>query len=215
MRILLVRHGQTDWNLQGRCQGATDLDLNGTGIRQAEKVAAYLTKEKIHAVYSSNLKRAMQTALVICRPHGLAVTVENSFRELHHGKLEGLTLSDIQAAFPGFIQKWREAPADVLIPGGERLVDVAGRAWEGMNRIVQCYRSDATVVVVSHNFPILAILCRITGVPLDRYRSFHIDPCNVTHLSYIQTEGWRLVELGDGKLHPVASQRTMPLEEKE
>jgi broad specificity phosphatase PhoE len=206
MRILLVRHGETDWNRQGRCQGATDLDLNETGVRQAEKVAADLTKEEIHVVYSSNLKRAIQTARVICRPHGLAVTIDDGFRELHHGKLEGLTLSDIQVAFPDFIQKWRQAPADLLIPGGERLVDVAGRAWEGMNRIVQCQRSDATVVVVSHNFPILAILCRITGVHLDRYRSFHIDPCNVTHLSYTRTEGWRLVEFGDEKIgsHPVS-----------
>src|SRR2546426_2121594 len=200
MRILLVRHGETDWNRQGGCQGATDLELNETGVRQAEKIAAYLTKEEIRAVYSSNLKRAIQTADVICRSHGLVVTIEDSFRDLHHGKLEGLTLPEIQTAFPDFIQKWRQAPAELLIPGGERLIDVAGRTGEGMNRIVQCHRSDATLVVVSHNFPILAVLCLITGIHLDRYRSFHIDPCNVSHIRYTQDEGWSLAEFRGEKL---------------
>ena len=197
-----MRHGETDWNQQGRCQGTADLDLNRTGIRQAEEVAAHLGKERIHAVYSSNLQRALQTAQVICRHHGLTVTIEDSFRELHHGEFEGLTFPEIQAAYPDFIQKWREAPAELLIPGGERLVDVAKRVWDGMDRIVQGQRSNATVVMVSHNFPILAILCHISGIPLNRYRSFRIDPCRVDQISYTRGEGWRLVEIHGEKYSP-------------
>jgi phosphoserine phosphatase len=194
MRMFLVRHGETDWNRQGRCQGVTDLELNQSGFRQAEEVAEYLRDEEIHFVYSSNLQRAFQTAQVICRPHGLTVNIEDNFRELDHGEFEGLTFAQIRAAYPGFIHRWREEPAELRIPGGERLIDVAKRAWNGVDRIIQRQRSDATVVVVSHNFPILAILCGVTRTHLNRYRSFRIDPCKVRHLSYTQSEGWRLVD---------------------
>lgn len=205
MRIFLVRHGETDWNQQGRCQGTTDLELNQSGIRQAENVAEYFSKEEIHAVYSSNLQRAIQTAQLICRYHPLTVTIENSFRELHHGKFEGLTFSEIRSVYPDFIQKWREEPAELAIPGGESLVDVSKRAWNGMDRIVQCHHSDATVVVVSHNFPILAILCGVTGIHLNRYRSFCIAPCKVSHVSYTRGEGWKLIQsMGEKEAFPIS-----------
>jgi broad specificity phosphatase PhoE len=195
MRVFLVRHGETDWNRQGRCQGITDLELNQNGFRQAEKVAEYLQDEEIDFVYSSNLQRAFQTAQVICRLHGLEVNIEENLRELDHGEFEGLTFAQIRAAYPDFIHKWREEPAELRIPGGERLVDVAKRAWNGIDRIIQRQRDDATVVVVSHNFPILAILCAVTGTHLNRYRSFRIGPCEVSHLNYVQSEGWSLVDL--------------------
>ncbi len=136
MRIFLVRHGATDWNLAGRCQGTTDLELNETGLRQAEAAALGLTGEKITAVYSSDLKRARQTAEAVARRHHLAVLVEESIRELDHGELEGLTFAEIHAVRPDFIRRWRDEPADADIPGGEKLAQVARRAWDGLGRIV-------------------------------------------------------------------------------
>ena len=195
MRILLLRHGETDWNLQGRCQGVTDLDLNERGRQQARDIAAYLSTERITAIYSSDLKRALHTAEFIRRPHDLEVTVDSNFRELNHGAFEGLTFSDIRACFPDFLKKWRSEPADLIIPRGERLVDVEERAWKAMERIVRSHSSDETAVVVSHNFAILAILCRITGTPLNGYRSFHIEPCGLTHIQYDGAEGWRIVRI--------------------
>jgi broad specificity phosphatase PhoE len=192
MQVFLLRHGETDWNFERRCQGTTDLDLNGTGVRQAEAAASYLSKETIHAVYSSDLKRAILTADFISRPHDLKVTVDGDFRELHHGELEGLTFSEIRTSYPDFIRIWKNKPAELPLPGGERLVDVERRVWKGLKRIQQSHLSHETVVVVSHNFPILAVLCGITGTPLDRYRSFHIDPCGLNHLSYDSTNGWRI-----------------------
>ena len=118
MQIILLRHGATDWNLQGRCQGVTDLDLNDTGLRQAAGAAAVLSGETIAALYSSSLKRAVQTAAIIGRAHNLAVVVEECLRELDHGDLEGLTFAEIHAARPDFLREWRARPAEVLIPGG-------------------------------------------------------------------------------------------------
>ena len=200
MRLLLLRHGATDWNLQGRCQGATDLELNETGIRQAQEIAAHLSGQSIRAIYSSDLKRAVQTAYFIGQPHGLEVAIEASLRELDHGALEGLTFAEIRAGFPDFIEQWRDQPAEAAVPGGERLIEVDARAWDGVNHIVRRHKPEETLVIVSHNFPILAILCRITGTPLNRYRSFHLDPCCVSHVSYDPSGQWRLVAI-DGKAY--------------
>jgi phosphoserine phosphatase len=191
VQVLLVRHGATDWNLQGRCQGATDLDLNEVGVRQAERIAASLMNETIHGIYSSNLKRAQQTAQFISLHHQLPVLIETDVRELDHGELEGLTFTEIKENYSQFIQKWRTEPAEIQVPGGERLVDVARRAWNGLNRIAQLHTVQETLVVVSHNFPILGIICRITGTDLNNYRTYHLDPCGVTRLNH-GGDHWRV-----------------------
>ena len=198
MEIFLVRHGATDWNLTGRCQGATDLELNEVGLKQAEKTATSLSRERIDAVYSSNLKRAVQTASAVGQLHNLTVVIEGSLRELDHGELEGLTFSEIQASRPDFIRQWRDRPAEAFIPGGERLIDVERRVWDGVCRIARRHGPEETVVVVSHNFPILAVLCRITGTPLNQHRSFHLDPGGVVRLSYNADDEWRVAPVNGG-----------------
>ena len=122
MQVILVRHGATDWNLQGRCQGSSDRDLSEMGTRQAEQIAALLRHEKIHAIYSSNLRRARQTAELIGRPHDLPVLIEDGIRELDHGELEGLTFNEIKTQYREFLSRWRSEPADIRVPGGERKV---------------------------------------------------------------------------------------------
>jgi broad specificity phosphatase PhoE len=192
VQIILIRHGATDWNLQGRCQGATDLDLNEVGVHQAKQIAASLTRETIHGIYSSNLKRAQQTAHCISLHHQLPVRIETDVRELDHGELEGLTFAQIRENHSQFIHKWRTQPAEIQVPGGERLVDVARRAWNGLNRIVQRHAAEETVVVVSHNFPILGIICRVTGTHLNNYRNFHLDPCGVTRIGRNGDDQWKV-----------------------
>jgi len=191
MQIILARHGETDWNLQGRCQGVTDLNLNANGVRQAEELAACLRGERIAALYSSDLRRAIQTAGAIGRAHRLEVITDRDFRELDHGELEGLTFPQVRSSYPDFIRRWRSDPAELLIPGGERLADVKQRAWRGLERIVHSHSSTETLVVVSHQFPIQAVLCHITGTPLNRYRLFRTEPCSFHRLHYRRGEGWR------------------------
>ena len=192
MQFFLVRHGATDWNLQGRCQGSTDLELSEVGIRQAESIARSLADEPVQAIYASNLKRAQQTAGFIGLHHHLPVLIEDDVRELDHGALEGLTFAEIRERHTAFIQKWRTEPAEIQVPGGERLVDVAQRAWNGLNRIADRHDADANVVVVSHNFPILGIICRVTGTHLNHYRTFHLDPCGVTRLTRNGARDWQV-----------------------
>ena len=197
MQIFLVRHGATDWNIQGRCQGATDLDLNEVGLRQAKQIATSLTNETIHGIYSSNLKRARQTAQFFSLHHQLPVHIETDVRELDHGKLEGLTFAEIKENYSQFIQRWRTEPAEIQVPGGERLADVARRAWKGLSRIVRGHTAEEAVVIVSHNFPILGIICRITGTHLNHYRTFHLDPCGVTRLNHDGKDHWEVTSINN------------------
>jgi phosphoserine phosphatase len=197
VQIVLVRHGATDWNLQGRCQGASDRALSDAGIRQAEQIASMLGGEEIHAVYSSHLRRARQTAELISQPHDLPVLIEEELRELDHGELEGLTFNEIKTRHAEFLTRWRTEPAEIRVPGGERLADVAQRAWNGLNDIVQRHREAERILVVSHNFPILGIVCRITGTHLNDYRTFHLDPCGVTRLSHHCERGWSITHVNN------------------
>lgn len=195
MRLYLLRHGETEWNFEGRCQGVSDLDLNERGKRQAVEIARYLSREKIDALYASDLKRALHTAEAIGQSHDLEVRVDLDFRELDHGAFEGLTFSEIRTSYPDFLRMWRSEPAELLVPGGERLIDVERRAWRGMEKILNAHRSDETVVVVSHQFPIATILCRITGTSLNDYRSFRVDPCALNRLDYNDKDGWKLSQM--------------------
>ena len=195
MEIVLVRHGATDWNLQGRCQGSSDRELSEAGIRQAGQIAELLGNEELSAIYSSNLRRARQTAELISQPHDLPVLIEEELRELDHGDLEGLTFNEIKNKYGEFLTRWRSEPADIRVPGGERLADVAERAWNGLNDIAQRHPDAARIVVVSHNFPILGIVCRITGTHLNDYRTFHLDPCGVTRLGRDTGSGWTITHV--------------------
>ena len=201
MEVILVRHGATDWNIQGRCQGSTDRELSEAGVRQAEAVAANLSRKKITAVYSSGLIRARRTAHLISRPHGLPVQIEHDVRELDHGALEGLTFDEIKEQYPEFLQRWRAEPAELQVPGGERLKDVQQRAWAGLNRIAGRHDESGALIVVSHNFPILGIICHITGTHLNNYRDFRLEPCGHTRLHW-DTSAWRITHINDKIYRP-------------
>ena len=204
MQIVLVRHGATDWNLEHRCQGSTDRDLSDTGLRQAQEIAIRLRAEIVHGIYSSDLKRARQTAEVISQHHGLPVEVETQIRELDHGHLEGLTFAEIKKNYGAFLSRWRSEPAELEVPGGERLIDVAERAWAGLNRIAARHGPAEKIVVVSHNFPIVGIVCRITGTHLNKYRNFHLDPCGMTRLQRNADDRWQVTHINDDEFadHP-------------
>jgi broad specificity phosphatase PhoE len=196
LEILLVRHGATDWNLAGRCQGSTDRELSEAGVRQATALAETLSRETINAIYSSALLRARNTAQLISQPHGLAVRIEHDMRELDHGELEGLTFDEIKQQYPDFIQKWRAEPAELQVPGGERLSDVQQRALVALERIAAAHEASDRVIVVSHNFPILGVICHITGTHLNSYRDFRLEPCGHTRIVQ-NSHGWRLTHIND------------------
>jgi len=195
MQVFLLRHGETHFNRESRCQGISDLELTDLGQQQAVEVAAYLSDETIHAVYSSHLQRATQTAQIVSRAHRVPIAIEHDLRELDHGELEGLTFLEIRDKYETFIQRWHAEPADLVLPGGERLSDVDERVWRAINRIVASHEEHHTILLVTHNFPILSVLCRVSQTPLNNYRAFHLDPCGLSQLSFGKQEGWKIKEV--------------------
>ena len=147
--LLLVRHGETDWNREQRVQGHTNVPLNAAGVAQARTLADEMAAEKLVAVFSSDLDRARDTALCVAKPHGLAVAVDRDLREKNFGTWEGLTDVEIGDRFPDAARgTWGD---------GEGTEAVAERAVAAVARIRVLYPSG-TVLVVSHGGPIRALL---------------------------------------------------------
>lgn len=174
MNLILVRHGETDWNRTGRCQGIADIELNENGRRQVRELGESLRDMAIAAVYSSDLIRAMTTAHEIARHHDLPVNIDSDLREMDQGELEGLMFTEIRERYADVLRHWRESPETLKLPKGESLVEVQERAWNAFQKVHRRHRGE-TVVAVSHNLTITALLCKITGIGLKGFRNFNLQ----------------------------------------
>lgn len=167
-RLWLVRHGQTDWNLQGRWQGQSPLApaLNETGRVQTQTVCAHLQRECFSAVYASDLLRSRQTAQLIAEALNLPVSLEPRLREMHLGDWEGMLFEDIQAGYPQKLLERARDPWNTNAPGGESPAQVAERVRFAMNEIAARHRGES-VLIVAHGISLAVILCQARGFPLE------------------------------------------------
>ncbi|MFJ7568165.1 histidine phosphatase family protein [Herminiimonas sp. NPDC097707] len=117
--ILLIRHGETDWNVEKRLQGHTDIDLNREGVRQVAALGRALLDEPLDAIFSSDLKRALGTAQGIAIPRGMSVQLHKDLRERCFGALEGLLHPEIHARYPDEYTAWKGRDIDARYPPGE------------------------------------------------------------------------------------------------
>ncbi len=176
-RILLVRHGETDWNQMRRFQGRTDIPLNQQGRWQAQALALALRDESLTALYSSPLMRAKETAKLIKTFHPLSPLYEEErLIEMDLGEFDGMEAGEWRSRYPDLLEVWRSTPESVRMPGGEGLQEVQARAINTMERIADLYPSGSSVLLCSHNFVNRTILCFVLGVSLDRFRDFQQDP---------------------------------------
>jgi len=170
-RILLIRHGETEWNRIHRFQGRSDLPLNPKGRDQARDLAFALRKESLTAIYSSPLVRAMETAHLIRVFHpSVPLFEEGGLVEMDFGEFEGMEAQRWAVEYPDFRKAWEETPGSVTMPGGENLQGVQRRAIETLERITEFHPPGSTLLLCSHNFVNLTILCHVLKVPLDRFR---------------------------------------------
>jgi len=170
VRLFLVRHGETESNRLNLALGRDDVPLNERGLWQAERVARALAREPLAAVYSSPLRRTLDTARAVAGPHGLAVQIEERLVEMDIGEADGLTLAEVGSRYPGLLEAWasEEGPTRAM-PGGERLVDVQERAWPAVQDLAARHGNEA-VAAVTHNFVILSVLIRVLGMELAQFR---------------------------------------------
>jgi broad specificity phosphatase PhoE len=167
--LVLIRHGQTDWNVEGRWQGQADPPLNERGCEQAQHVAEYQRKFGFAALYSSDLRRAMETAQIIGAEMGLKVIPEPRLREINLGKWQGMLSTDIQAQYPDEFRRWHEQPLTAHPPGGEDISVLAVRVLEAINAIIARH-PKRRVGIVTHELPIAIVLCRSAGLGLEHLR---------------------------------------------
>jgi alpha-ribazole phosphatase len=182
-RLLLVRHGLTDWNIEGRYQGHADIPLNEAGRRMARGVAAGLQSEPLTAIYASDLSRAVETAQIIAAlQEGPTPTLDARLREVNFGDWEGMTFAEIEQRHPEVGATWKANLLTFTPPGGESLLQLAVRVQAAYTDIVQSHSDDATIVLVAHGGPLQALVCLALGLPVERYWQFRISQASLTEL---------------------------------
>ncbi len=147
--MYLIRHGQTDWNAEGRYQGQTDSQLSTLGRAQADQLARALVSHPLAAVYSSPLSRALHTAQAIAAPHGLPVRTVDLLREIGLGVWERLTELEITEKFGRVLEARRLDPLGVIPHGGETLAAVQARGMRAVSEIIARHPGEA-VAAVAH-----------------------------------------------------------------
>lgn len=175
-RMLLVRHGETEWNRQGRFQGQIDVPLNDTGRAQGQKAAGFLHPIRLDAAYTSSMVRPRETAEIILQHHPhLELQPLDDLREISHGEWEGLYKGDIEENYPGLLQQWQAAPETVQMPGGENLEQVWERSVRAWRYLVTSHsQADQvqTVLVVAHDAVNKALLCHVLGLGPEAFWRF-------------------------------------------
>jgi glucosyl-3-phosphoglycerate phosphatase len=199
IRLVLWRHGQTAWNVEGRFQGQTDIPLDKTGEEQAERAARLLAALHPDVVISSDLSRALATAAPLARLTGLTVTADKDLRERDGGAWEGLTDTEIRTQYPAEFAQW-------LPPGGESTVAVAERAGAALQRIADGLAPGSLAVVVSHGAAVRLGAAWLLGLPEDQWGVIGpLSNCSWSVLAR-RSQRWRLIEHNAGTLpEPVLS----------
>jgi len=197
-KVILVRHGQTLWNLTMKYQGHSNIELIEKGVQQAELVAQSLSDEDISAVYASDLDRALKTAECIAEKHNLQVTAIPGLREINYGEWEGLTRDKINNRWSGAISNLLTYPDEVQFPGGETFREVKERASTALKKLVAGHPNQ-TIIVVSHGVTICTILCAILNIHLNHLWKIKQDNTAINVLEYYDEKV--IVSLVNGVYH--------------
>ncbi len=161
--LLLVRHGETDWNIQGRFQGQSDPPLNERGLAQARALALALAGEEVAAVYTSDLQRARQTAEILAQSLEAPLRVDPRLREIHQGAWEGMVMEDIRRGYPEEFERRAADPLASVPPGGESVRRVQERALQAVRDVLDRH-PDEKVVLVSHGLVLALIRIHLLGL---------------------------------------------------
>jgi len=180
-KILLIRHGDTDWNVEEIFRGRADIELNETGIKQAELLAKYLEDVSLEAVYTSPLKRALKTAEIIASSHNADVTSSQGLIDFDYGEWQGLSNDTVKDKYKALYEKWMKKPHLVIMPKGESLDDVRKRGLRLIDRII---KNEGTVALVSHRVVGKVLICALLGLDNSHFWNIRLDTCGITTFAY-------------------------------
>ncbi|NET30588.1 MAG: histidine phosphatase family protein [Cyanothece sp. SIO1E1] len=187
-RILLVRHGETEWNRQQKFQGQIDVPLNETGRAQGQQAAEFLKSVPLDQAFTSPLLRPKETAELILKSHPtISLQLIDELQEISHGEWEGKLEAEIEQAYPGDLQRWQQAPETVQMPAGENLQQVWERAiaaWQIIIDSAARLKPESTVLVVAHDAINKAILCHVAGLGPEHFWTFKQGNGAVSVIAY-------------------------------
>ena len=164
-RIILVRHGETDWNKEGRFQGQIDIPLNETGKNQAQKASNFLKSIDFNKAYSSSMSRPLETAKIILgKKSNLSILKIDELSEISHGLWEGKLEKEIKTTWPEMLDKWHQEPENVIMPEGESIEDVSKRSLNAWQNICKNQNKNDITLVVAHDAVNKTLICNLLGL---------------------------------------------------
>ena len=179
LHLILIRHGQTDWNAEQRYQGQTDIPLNNIGRQQAERLARRLTEKEVDKLYASDLSRAYETAEIVGQAIGIKPMADKRLRELGFGAIEGLTFSDAKTRYPEEMQAW--LANHTPLPEAE-LPDAFCRRVQSLLDDLRRDHDGQTVMLVGHGGPLRELLRLAFGLPPEGRWYFGMDNVSLSEL---------------------------------
>jgi broad specificity phosphatase PhoE len=193
--VLLVRHGQTESNVNGYFMGWLNEDINEVGYTQARRLSSRLASLPIASVYTSPLKRTYNTAAIIAEPHHLELSVSDDLIEIKQGDWEGLHVDEISQGWPELWRQSRTDPSDVTMPNGESFQQVTERAASAFGTIVAS-NPGKQVVIVAHEVVVKVIISHVLGASNSIYRRFEIGNASLSTIRVLDGKP-RLIALND------------------
>ncbi|MEM7725703.1 MAG: histidine phosphatase family protein [Cyanobacteria bacterium P01_A01_bin.45] len=193
VRILLVRHGETEWNRQKKFQGEIDVSLNEDGKIQSQKIADFLKQVSINFAVSSSLQRSVETAQIVLQYHPhIQMRSQDSLQEINHGLWQGKTEREVEEEFPEIIELWRHHPQEVQMPNGENLEDVWKRVtlvWQnlienGSSSDDNLEEKNLTGLIVAHGAINQVLICHILGLSLESFWNFRQSNGSISVIDY-------------------------------
>ena len=202
-RVLAIRHGETDWNVDTRIQGQLDIPLNPKGRWQAQRVARALASEGLDAIYASDLQRALETARCVAHGCGRDIVTDAGLRERGFGDFEGHTFREIEQRWPEQSVRWRRRDPDFGPGGGETLRDFHARCIATASRLAQAHPGE-TIALIAHGGVMDCLYRAAAHVDLDAPRSWLLGNASINRLLYT-ARGFTLVGWSDTGHLDVAS----------
>ena len=196
-RVYLIRHGATELSAEDRFAGAVDVLLSDTGRNQARLLGERLAGDRICAVYSSPMKRTVNTAELVAQPHGLKVETIEALREIAHGRWEGKKRDDVAREFKEEYERWEHDPFTFAPQGGESGLQVTARALPAVLQLVEKHQGNP-FIVVSHKATIRLLLSLLIGFDPRKYRDrLDQSPCALNVLDFKDVANARLTLFND------------------
>ena len=183
VKLFLVRHGQTDWNINRRFQGQSDVPLNEAGRQQAAALANRLSRERIDVLFASDLQRTHETARIIAARHACEIRVDARLREINFGAWEGLTYDEIKLNDPAAFAAREADIFTTAAPDGETLNQLTARVKSVLNDLHTQY-ADQTILMVAHGGPLQILLCLALNLSPSKYWQFHLATASLSQIAF-------------------------------